>query len=76
MLPVVANNLEEQTTKTKLAPDPYHFDGKWEKLKRKIKKKKNECREVRSKDEDDVNNKGDMTLVITLKKLVMLRECF
>jgi len=39
-------------------------------------KKKNEFHEVGSKDEDDVNNKGDMTLVITLKKLVMLRECF
>jgi len=40
LLPFVANNLEEQTTKTKLTPDPYYFGGKWEKLKRKIIKKK------------------------------------
>ncbi|KAG4970989.1 hypothetical protein JHK85_037410 [Glycine max] len=31
---------------------------------------------VRSKDEDDLNNKRDMAVVTALKKLVMLRECF
>ena len=69
------NKKEEQTTKTKLTSDPYYFGGKWEKLKRKIKKK-NKCHKVRSKDEDDLNNKRDMAVVTALKKLVMLRECF